>query len=379
MSDSEAAALDPGAPEGEPPPSRRLSIDHDLGIGAMVPVVLVNIVLNILTLTFYRFWAKTRIRRMLWAGTVVEGDRPEYTGTGLELLIGFVIVVVVVLVPLAGFKMAVDSYIGMENPLLAGAITSPLYLLILYLIGVATYRAQRYRLSRTRWRGIRPALDGSSWLYGLLYAAIYLLSGATLGWTYPWGRMRLFRQMMSATEFGDRRFRFEGTAGVLYPRFALCWLLSVPVGSLAVFLVFAVAGGMAAVFSPDGELVEGIEAWATILALLIPLSLLALPPLWVIYKRREYEYFVECLSYEGLSFRLGASYLSFLWLIVGNALILLFTLTLGRAFAQLRLFRYVCGRLEIVGEIDFEAIRQSARERPRSGEGLADAFDVASI
>ncbi len=378
MSDSEAAALDPGAPEGEPPPSRRLSIDHDLGIGAMVPVVLVNIVLSILTLTFYRFWAKTRIRRMLWAGTVVEGDRPEYTGTGLELLIGFVIVVVVVLVPLAGFKLAVDSYIGMENPLLAGAITSPLYLLILYLIGVATYRAQRYRLSRTRWRGIRPALDGSSWLYGLLYAAIYLLSGATLGWTYPWGRMRLFRQMMSATEFGDRRFRFEGTAGVLYPRFALCWLLSVPAGILAIVLGVTLASGLAALSPADGEFGEA-GAWYVIAGLLLPLSLLALLPLWVIYKQREYEYFVECLSYEGLSFRLGATYWSFLWLILGNALILLFTLTLGRAFAQLRLFRYVCGRLEIVGEIDFEAIQQSARERPRSGEGLADAFDVASI
>ncbi len=378
MSDSEAAALDPGAPEGEPPPSRRLSIDHDLGIGAMVPVVLVNIVLNILTLTFYRFWAKTRIRRMLWAGTVVEGDRPEYTGTGLELLIGFVIVVVVVLVPLAGFQLAVDSYIGLENPLLAGALTSPLYLLILYLIGVATYRAQRYRLSRTRWRGIRPALDGSSWLYGLLYAAIYLLSGATLGWTYPWGRVRLFRRMMSETEFGDRCFRFEGTAGVLYPRFALCWLLSVPAGILAIVLGVTLASGMAALFPADGDS-DTINAGYVIAGLLLPLSLLALLPLWVIYKRREYEYFVECLSYEGLSFRLGATYLSFLWLIVGNALILLFTLTLGRAFAQLRLFRYVCGRLEIVGEIDFEAIRQSARERPRSGEGLADAFDVASI
>ena len=378
MSDSEAAALDPGVPEGEPPPSRRLSIDHDLGIGAMVPVVLVNIVLNILTLTFYRFWAKTRIRRMLWAGTVVEGDRPEYTGTGLELLIGFVIVVVVVLVPLAGFQLAVDSYIGLENPLLAGALTSPLYLLILYLIGVATYRAQRYRLSRTRWRSIRPALDGSSWLYGLLYAAIYLLSGATLGWTYPWGRVRLFRRMMSETEFGDRCFRFEGTAGALYPRFALCWLLTIPAGILAIVLGVTVASGIAAVLPADGDL-DAVSAWYVIAGLLLPLSLLVLLPLWVIYKQREYEYFVECLSYEGLSFRLGASYLSFLWLILGNALILLFTLTLGRAFAQLRLFRYVCGRLEIVGEIDFEAIRQSARERPRSGEGLADAFDVASI
>ena len=53
---------------------------------------MVNLLLTIVTLGIYRFWAKTRIRRYLWSQTEFLGDRFEYTGTGKELLIGFLIV-----------------------------------------------------------------------------------------------------------------------------------------------------------------------------------------------------------------------------------------------------------------------------------------------
>ena len=373
-----------------PPPPRQLRLDHDLRVGDLLPVVLINTLLNIATLTFYRFWAKTRIRRMLWAGTRVEGDRLEYTGTGKELLIGFLIVVLVVLVPLAALNILVKIYVAQEDPILASAILSPLYLVFLYLFGVAIYRAQRYRLSRTRWRGIRPALPGSSWTYGFLHAAIYLLNGVTLGWSYPWGRMRLYRRMMSETEFGDRAFTCEGSAEALYPRFALCWFLSIPAVVL-VFLFVVLISASAGVAADGGWLEKMAGVFGLLLfpllvlallvlaLLLFPLLVLALLPLWAVYKKKEYEHLTACTGYEGLSFSLNMTYWGFVWLYVGNALILILTLTLGRAFAQQRLFRFGCRHLEIVGDIDFEAIRQSAAERPGSGEGLADAFDVASI
>ena len=41
-----------------------------------------NLVLTIVTLSIYRFWAKTRIRRYLWSQVTVASDRLEYTGTG---------------------------------------------------------------------------------------------------------------------------------------------------------------------------------------------------------------------------------------------------------------------------------------------------------
>ena len=58
--------------------------------------------LALLTLGFYRFWAKTRIRRYLWGHLAFEDEDLEYTGTGRELFLGFLCVVVVVLIPFFG-------------------------------------------------------------------------------------------------------------------------------------------------------------------------------------------------------------------------------------------------------------------------------------
>ena len=44
-----------------------------------------------------------------------------------------------------------------------------LYLLFFLVVGNAMYRAQRYRLSRTEWRGIRGGLVGSPGAYGWTY------------------------------------------------------------------------------------------------------------------------------------------------------------------------------------------------------------------
>src|SRR5215216_3511482 len=46
-------------------------------------------VLQIPTAGFYRFWLVTDIRRHLWGNTRIGRETLEYTGTGRELVIGF--------------------------------------------------------------------------------------------------------------------------------------------------------------------------------------------------------------------------------------------------------------------------------------------------
>jgi hypothetical protein len=41
-----------------------------------------------------------------------------------------------------------------------------------------------------------------------------------------------------------------------------------------------------------------------------------------------------------------------------------------------RFIRLVADRLEFIGNVDLHAVMQSAAQRPTSGEGLADAFDI---
>src|ERR1700756_5469523 len=112
--------------------------------------------LELVTAGFYRFWLATDIRRHLWSNTLIDGDAAEYTGRGKELLIGFLFALAI-LVPiyLAYFLVTIEA----ER--LKGFASIPL-LIAFYAFGqFAIYRARRYRLTRTVWRGGRFWMDGS--------------------------------------------------------------------------------------------------------------------------------------------------------------------------------------------------------------------------
>src|ERR1700688_1168320 len=112
--------------------------------------------LELVTVGFYRFWLATDIRRHLWSHTSVDGDGFEYTGRAKELLIGFLFALAI-LVPvyLAYFL------VGLEAERLKAFASFPL-IAFFYVFGqFAIYRARRYRLTRTAWRGVRFWMTGS--------------------------------------------------------------------------------------------------------------------------------------------------------------------------------------------------------------------------
>ena len=123
----------------------------------------------LLTLGWSRFWGRTRIRRYLWNHFAILGDRFEYRGRGLELLIGFVLALLM-LAAWAGLMWLVWIYVFHEKPF-ANFGLFDIFWLSVALIGfplayVGHYAGLRYRLSRTRWRGIRCGMAGSAWGYG---------------------------------------------------------------------------------------------------------------------------------------------------------------------------------------------------------------------
>src|SRR5581483_4702818 len=112
--------------------------------------------LLMVTLGLYRFWLATDMRRFLWSNTELGGEPLEYTGTAIELLLGFLIAIGI-LVPI---------YIALFLALLyQGALGGVAGLLGFALVAVlgpyAVYRARRYRLTRTVFRGVRFHQDGS--------------------------------------------------------------------------------------------------------------------------------------------------------------------------------------------------------------------------
>ena len=128
--------------------------------------------LELVTLGFYRFWLATDMRRHLWSNTSVNGDAPEYTGTAKELLIGFLFALAI-LAPI----YLIYFLVGLEAERLQAFASIPLGLFFYLFAQFAIYRARRYRLTRTVWRGVRFWMTGSgvsyAWragLWGLLVA-----------------------------------------------------------------------------------------------------------------------------------------------------------------------------------------------------------------
>jgi len=82
---------------------------------ALFKLALKTSALTLITLGVYRFWGKTRIRKYIWSSTHVGEDNFEYTGTGLEKFLGFLIAVVVL--PTPPFWFAMQIVLGTRLPL----------------------------------------------------------------------------------------------------------------------------------------------------------------------------------------------------------------------------------------------------------------------
>ena len=190
-------------------------------------------VLLMFTLGIYRFWLATDVRRFLWSNTEIAGEPLEYTGTPLELLLGFLIAIAILIPVYAGiFLAALD--LGTIGKLSGVTGFAALAVLGQY----AIYRARRYRLTRTIYRGLRFHQEGSAWAFAFRAVAWWAVTALTFGLAYPFQVTSLERYKMRHTYYGDLAGRFEASALPLLLRGFLMWLLVIGPLAFAV-VVFA--------------------------------------------------------------------------------------------------------------------------------------------
>ncbi len=165
--------------------------------------------LSVLSAGLYRFWMKTRLRRYLWSAVRPGGVPLEYVGNPWEKLMGFLFAVVLM-----------AFYIGVVNLLLMffsfSLFQTNAYAYALSFVGVlpllffARYRARRYILARSRWRGIRFGLEPGAWGYSWRASAHWLATILTLGLYWPRKTFCLEKYLTDRTWFGDRRLHQGG-------------------------------------------------------------------------------------------------------------------------------------------------------------------------
>ena len=368
--------MDSNMPSAEPtsavPQTRRLMTSHAKG-WALFKVYVVNLVLMLLTLGIYRFWGKTRMRRLLWSNVEILGDRLEYSGTGKELFFGFLVVFAVILVPLfGGLVVAVYLLTGVNEELRA-ALGSVQLFIIVFLMGAAVYRARRYRLTRTHWRGIYAGLTGSALIYGLIGLATYIASGASLGLAYPACSLWLKRYEMRHTWVGNEQPDFTPSLNKLYSFFMVPWLVSAV--SIPVFIYFAISAfdnlGTGTSQENWTDTLWGIAfAWVAFLPAFLAFF-------W--YRGKTFSHYVDSTQFHGHHLSSSMSGLGYMWLAVSNMVLVIFSLGLALPLTYKRVLGFVERHVTLVGHGDFSVLLQSTQEKPTRGEGLADAFDIGGI
>lgn len=257
-------------------------------------LVMRGAMLELVTLGFYRFWLVTDMRRHLWSHTSVGGDAPEYTGTAKELLIGFLFALAILApVYLAYF------FIGLEAERYQAFASIPLILFFYLFYQFATYRARRYRLTRTIWRGVRFWMKGSGWAYAWRAGLWMLLVIVTLGLALPWAQAALERYKMRNSFYGDLAGGFDGAGGALFKQVWSLWLVT-----LGAFVLIGVLG---AVLPPAAVLL----GFATVVWL---------PFAYAIYRSLEWRWWVAGVHFGAVRFesRLTAGALAGLyWKVIG--------------------------------------------------------------
>ena len=219
MNDMQWAPIGPSEPVPPPLPPTRVDFTGDRS--EFRRLVTKGAALELVTFGFYRFWLVTDIRRHLWSNTSIDGDAAEYTGRAKELLVGFLFALAI-LVPiyLAYFL------VGIEFERWKGFASTPLFISFYAFGQFAIFRARRYRLTRTVWRGVRFWMDGSGWVYSFRAMLWGLLVFLTLGLALPWREASLERYKMQHTHFGDLQGDFEGDGWEFFKRGWWLWLLT---------------------------------------------------------------------------------------------------------------------------------------------------------
>jgi len=366
-------------------PALAPGLAYDGDIRELLRLWLKTLGLTVLTFGFYRFWGRTRIRRYLWSRVSLLGDRFEYDGTGRELFTRFLLTIAVVLLPLAAVGVALE-FSGLD-PRTVWIATHSEFLIAAFLSLAGRYFGQRYRLSRSLWRGLRGGLDGNAWIYAVRAAGLTLLQIATLGFSRPWLYTGIWRYEARNTRLGSRRLAFEGRATEIF----WTWAATLVLGTCAMVafafllaMIVAVMLGLMMLIGAIGRgqaprldfrfLASGVSAYV--------IYIVAIGAVWTIvtsaFERRWMVYSIGATALGDIRMGLEAGVREVCWFRIGNFLLTILTLNLAWPVVAHRTLAFYSRalRLDAAG---FERLSQTEAPSLPPASGLAELFDTAGF
>ena len=365
--------FDPAARAPQPASVSRI----DYAEGGTWPLVrrhLINVGLMILTLGLYRFWAITIMRQVLWRRIRFAGQPLEYSGDGLEIFLGFVRVFLIILLPLGIIYILIELAIQRELPTADAWTVETVdlfyFIAVLMLIEMGRFLSWRYRISRTRWRGIRGRIEhpaGSYLLVAAASAAMIVFSGWLLK---PVVDLYRATHVLNTLNIGGMKGKYRGGVWALFPTWIGIWLA---------FAVLAVAGfmawfwviGIAALVGSETLFILAMAGFGVVVfwGVLYMLS---------VYKVAFWRVICNLSTVGPARVRFTGTVLNMTWLTFGNWLILILSVGLLAPITWERKIRYLAANVVVYDMPDPAGLRQVEEDDSSfGGEGLAGDFDIA--
>lgn len=335
---------------------------HDSPTDEVNKLWLTNLLLTIVTLGIYSFWATARERRLLWSHTQLLGERLEYTGTGGELFRGFLVVLVVFILPFS------ILYFLAQLPDLEylGGVAFAYFGVMMLLTPLAVYWASRYLLSRTVWRGVRFGLVGSAKRYWLIMLGQYLLIVVTLGLWWPKAIDLSARLLWADTHIGSAPVTVRDNRPPLIGKYLLATLAVVfGVGGLLFLIGYALISSRV-----DPLLLVGF-GFFSYLALMIGTLVV-----FAIVKVTIYEALARDISVAGITPSCTITVKGFVFTTLKAFGMLFVTAGTGAIFVRRMWIAYFTENLTYNGTPDYARIGQGEAADGAMAEALLDEVDV---
>jgi uncharacterized membrane protein YjgN (DUF898 family) len=264
----------------------------------------------------------------------------------------------------------------------------------------------RYRLSRTKWRGIRFSLTGHVREFLILSIKRTVLNIVSLGWKIPQSDILVWSYMANHMSYGDLKFSYEGD----YTRLKKIHLKTLSIFAVSILIGFSTLIWTGVAVSSiektnqkqmtESALTESVSASqdsAThdpqtpeplvnrtssefggdvaggIFAFYIALGLGLLSRIW--YQAALWHEKFRGLRLGNLRFKSDVVGGELAKLYFTNILIIIFTLGLGKPIAAHRTLRYYASHMRIGGDLNELHALQVAQAQ-KSGMGDALAADV---
>ena len=294
-------------------------------------IQIVNFILNVITLGLYYPWSKARKLQYIYSSSIFEEHPFVFTGTGKEMFKGFIKAILFFLIAYVIFFFLVYH----NNP---GWAIFFLYIFLFLLFPLAIHGSFKYRMAKTNWKGIRFGYVGNrSELMKLFLLGIFLTI-ITLGIYGAWFITKLRKYIIQNIRMGDAYFSYKGDGSD--------------------FFILNLKGYF--------------------------LTIITLGIYFFWWQKELFEFYVNNLELhreeQHISFQSKATGGKFFSLLVGNILIILFTLGLGFPWTIIRTLKFVATNIEVSGNIDFDALQQSQAEfSDATGDDIGDILDFGFI